>query len=379
MEPIIQRWYDMIRINSVNGHEAPMADYIAAALKGMGLTPHFSYFPEDAEAKQRPSLWTELDSGRPGKTLMLIGHIDTVDVTDGWDTDPFTPTEVGDRVYGRGAMDMKGGLVGLYYAIKALQDLGIPITKKIKLFVSGDEEPGSKTSQKHIMEEAQGCKCAFVLEPGKKNVGDIKTARLGKGGFKIIAHGKSSHSGNSPRDGISAAVELGYQIAEIIKLNDYDRESPDFFRWMVSYGRDELSGLVRERTGQDIGGILALHPLHRGPSGRLDRLEIVGTKKTIVIGKELEIRRVLSHSHLKSSAFVVDYYDRDGRPVALDGNGSPAAGFETVVLRGAGWGHGVGLCQIGAAMMAFRGYGYRDILAHYYTGAVVSRLDQQLA
>lgn len=162
-------------------------------------------------------------------------------------------------------------------------------------------------------------------------------------------------------------------------LNDYDRESPDFFRWKVSYGRDELSGLVRERTGQDIGGILALHPLHRGPSGRLDRLEIVGTKKTIVIGKELEIRRVLSHSHLKSSAFVVDYYDRDGRPVALDGNGSPAAGFETVVLRGAGWGHGVGLCQIGAAMMAFRGYGYRDILAHYYTGAVVSRLDQQLA
>ena len=88
---------------------------------------------------------------------------------------------------------------------------------------------------------------------------------------------------------------------------------------------------------------------------------------------------MLSHSHLKSSAFVVDYYDRDGRPVALDGNGSPAAGFETVVLRGAGWGHGVGLCQIGAAMMAFRGYGYRDILAHYYTGAVISRLDQQLA
>lgn len=129
-----------------------MADYIAAVLKGMGLTPHFSYFPEDEETKQRPSLWTELDSGRPGKTLMLIGHIDTVDVTDGWNTDPFTPTEVGDRVYGRGAMDMKGGLAAIletleYYAAHTDEICG----KILACFVS-DEEGLSKGTYQLVKE-----------------------------------------------------------------------------------------------------------------------------------------------------------------------------------------------------------------------------------
>ena len=161
----------------------------------------------------------ELGSG--DETIYFVGHYDTVFSLGTLKTMPWKV--VGNQAFGPGALDMKGGLIGLYFAVKALQDLEIPITRKIKIFVSGDEEPGSKTSQKHIMEEAQGCKCAFVLEPGKKNVGDIKTARLGKGGFKIYAHGKSSHSGNSPREGISAAVELGYQISQIIQLNDYDR------------------------------------------------------------------------------------------------------------------------------------------------------------
>ncbi|MBQ9424201.1 MAG: hypothetical protein IJU32_11540, partial [Pyramidobacter sp.] len=92
MSVLRTRWFDMIGINSVNGHEAGMADYVAGQLRAMGLEPHYSYFPEDAEKKERPSVWAVFDTGRPGKTMMLIGHIDTVGVTpERWNTDPFTP------------------------------------------------------------------------------------------------------------------------------------------------------------------------------------------------------------------------------------------------------------------------------------------------
>lgn len=136
-------------------------------------------------------------------------------------------------------------------------------------------------------------------------------------------------------------------------LNNYDRETLDFYRWTVRYTADELSALVRERTGIDFGRITDLIPVERGTSGRIVRLKIVGTARTMTIGKELEIRHALSTSHLRSSAFVVD---REG---------------DDFVLRGAGWGHGVGLCQIGAAVMAEKGYGWKEILAHYFPGAVL--------
>ena len=138
-------------------------------------------------------------------------------------------------------------------------------------------------------------------------------------------------------------------------LNSYDRESLDFYRWTVRYTQDELSKLVHERTGIDFGTICELLPVERGTSGRIVRLRIVGTKRTMTIGKELEIRHALSTSHLRSSAFVVD---RDGTDF---------------VLRGAGWGHGVGLCQIGAAVMASKGYGWKEILAHYFPGALLEK------
>ena len=137
-------------------------------------------------------------------------------------------------------------------------------------------------------------------------------------------------------------------------LNDYDQTTKDFHDWTVRYGADELAALVRERTGIDFGEIQALEPIERGPSGRIKYLRIVGSKRSEVIGKELKIRRALSPSHLKSSAFSVE---RD-----------PAGAF---VLRGRGWGHGVGLCQIGAAVMAARGFDYRKILQHYYPGTDV--------
>ncbi len=139
-------------------------------------------------------------------------------------------------------------------------------------------------------------------------------------------------------------------------LNDYDLATKDFYRWSVSYTVEELSELVRRRSGIDFGEIMDLQPLSRGVSGRIDRLRIVGTKAVKVVGKELEIRRWLSPTHLYSSAFVTV---------------KDASGF---TLYGAGWGHGVGLCQIGAAVMSERGYDYRQILAHYFKNAELKRI-----
>lgn len=138
-------------------------------------------------------------------------------------------------------------------------------------------------------------------------------------------------------------------------LNDYDLETRDFYRWRTEYSRAEVSDLVRRRSGMDFGTIRDLVPVERGPSGRLKRLKVVGDKKTMIIGKELIIRRWLSDSHLKSSAFEVHW---DGDHLTLDGSG---------------WGHGVGLCQIGAAVMASKGYTFDRILLHYYPGSTLER------
>ena len=146
-------------------------------------------------------------------------------------------------------------------------------------------------------------------------------------------------------------------------LNDYDQETADFYRWKVSLTQEKLCQLLADKLKLDLGDILDLKALERGKSGRISKLQIVGTKKTFVIGKELEIRRALSDSHLYSSAFVVDKYD-------CDKNGVPQH-FEII---GAGWGHGVGLCQIGAAVMGEEGYKYDAILLHYYQGADIKQL-----
>jgi SpoIID/LytB domain protein len=146
-------------------------------------------------------------------------------------------------------------------------------------------------------------------------------------------------------------------------LNNYDSETtPSFYRWTVDYDAGQLSDIVRRRSGIDFGRILDLVPLSRGASARIERLQIVGSKLTYIIGKELEIRRSLSESHLFSSAFVVDkILGADGLPRRFR-------------LAGAGWGHGVGLCQTGAAVMGDRGLSYRQILAHYYPGAIIESL-----
>jgi SpoIID/LytB domain protein len=152
--------------------------------------------------------------------------------------------------------------------------------------------------------------------------------------------------------------------AHILKqvLNDYDQETPDFFRWKIVYSQEELSNLIRERSGIDFGEIISLEPLERGTSGRIVRLKIIGTERVMTIGKELEIRRTLSKSHLYSSAFVVDVVDEDDEVIPSQ-----------FTLTGAGWGHGVGLCQIGAAMMAEQGYDYLQILNHYFPGSEIEK------
>lgn len=143
-------------------------------------------------------------------------------------------------------------------------------------------------------------------------------------------------------------------------LNQYDQETPDFYRWQVEYTQTELSELVEKRLEMGLGRIEALIPVERGVSGRLVKLKIVGSGRTMTIGKELVIRRALSPSHLYSSAFVVDTAEKNGE--------------KTFILKGAGWGHGVGLCQIGAAVMGSQGYTHWEILGHYYPGASLEKI-----
>ncbi len=150
---------------------------------------------------------------------------------------------------------------------------------------------------------------------------------------------------------------------EVLKqvLNDYDWSAKDFYRWTVEYSQQEIGDLLRRRSGFDFGEILDLSPVERGTSSRLVKLKIVGTKKTIVVGKELEIRRWLSESHLYSSAFLVEKEDvQENIP-------------QKFILKGAGWGHGVGLCQIGAAVMGHKGYKFDEILHHYFKNVTLEK------
>ena len=156
-------------------------------------------------------------------------------------------------------------------------------------------------------------------------------------------------------------VFCGTQDQDLLRriLPEFDRETADFSRWQVSYGREELEAILRDKSGIDFGVLHDLVPLERGPSGRIRLLRIAGSKTTLAVGKELEIRRWLSPSHLMSSAFIVS--------TERTSSGVPSR----FTLHGAGWGHGVGLCQIGAAVMAERGCGAEEILRHYFRGAAL--------
>ncbi len=145
-------------------------------------------------------------------------------------------------------------------------------------------------------------------------------------------------------------------------LPEHDQNTKDFFRWTVSYSQTELSKLIAEKSGIDFGNIIDLIPIERGNSGRIIRLKIVGTNRSLIVGKELEIRKILSKTHLYSAAFYIEKSNiMDGIP-------------QEFIFNGAGWGHGAGLCQIGAAVMAARGYNFDEILLHYYTNAKITKI-----
>jgi len=145
-------------------------------------------------------------------------------------------------------------------------------------------------------------------------------------------------------------------------LPAFDQETPDFYRWQVIYRRQSLEEIIRKKSGIDFGTLQNIIPLERGPSGRIHKLKIEGSKRVVVVGKELEIRRWLSPSHLLSSAFVVS------------AERTATGEISRFILSGGGWGHGVGLCQIGAAVMATEGFKAEEILAHYFTGAQIQKL-----
>jgi len=178
--------------------------------------------------------------------------------------------------------------------------------------------------------------------------------------LKSVYDGPSQSCSYSPEALIRAEVPAYCNTHDVNLLSrilpGFDQETRDFYRWRVEYSPQELGDLIQNRVGVELGPIVDMRSVVRGPSGRIYRLKITGQKDYLIIGKELEIRRALSQSHLYSSAFVVD--KESGR----------------FVLRGAGWGHGVGLCQIGAAVMASEGKNYREILSHYYRDAEIRKM-----
>jgi len=158
-------------------------------------------------------------------------------------------------------------------------------------------------------------------------------------------------------------------------LNDYDQETTTFYRWKVTLTQEQISDLIRRKTGRDFGDIIDLIPVERGCSGRIMRLKIIGTKKIFIIGKELFIRKALSESHLYSSAFIVEKAYMTEKGSLITDKTSDTGNLPSVfTLTGAGWGHGSGLCQIGAAVMGEKGYSYKEILSHYFKGAVLEKI-----
>ncbi|MDL2327564.1 M20/M25/M40 family metallo-hydrolase [Ruminococcaceae bacterium OttesenSCG-928-A11] len=231
MSKVIKRWHDMIRINSINGHEVNLADYIAKELRAMNLEPHYSYFPEDKETKVRPSIWTMLESGKPGKTLMLIGHIDTVAVAEGWNTDPFTPTEEGDRVYGLGAMDMKGGLAAILETLEYYSEHKDAFTGTIEACFVADEEVLSKGTYQ-LVDEGITADMAIMAECRYDNVA---VGFRGRYVFEVTVKGKAGHASRYPEVGENAIIAGGKLAAAIEALPTAKHPKLTGGTWLVRY------------------------------------------------------------------------------------------------------------------------------------------------
>jgi len=220
-------------------------------------------------------------------------------------------------------------------------------------------------SENEICDARYSKSCGGLSENYESVWDDVRIPYLRSVSDSVTKH-KAIRSERDAERWIASSPEAWCNTSEesILKqvLPSFDQETKDFFRWKVEYTREELEGLIKSRSGMDFGTLKDLVPLSRGASGRIIKLKIVGTEKTLTIGKELEIRKWLSKSHLYSSAFIVH----------VERNGDGAA--ERFILSGAGWGHGVGLCQIGAAVMASKGFKAEEILTHYFKSAELAKL-----
>jgi SpoIID/LytB domain protein len=235
-----------------------------------------------------------------------------------------------------------------------------------KIFSAGPEQAVKKTRGIAVTYEGSVCDARYAKACGglteefrtawdDRTVPYLKSISDGPEAYRPIADEASAAEWilSSPR------AYCGTTDSDLLRtvLPDFDQETKSFFRWTVEYTNGELCEILREKSGIDFGEVSAIEPVLRGPSARIMRLRITGSKRSIVVGKELEIRRWLSKNHLYSSAFLVEKQ-------ADEKGGAPGFRF-----RGAGWGHGVGLCQIGAAVMASRGFSAEEILKHYFVGA----------
>lgn len=203
-----------------------------------------------------------------------------------------------------------------------------------------------------LMSEGRLCDCRFHKCCGSRT--ELFSTCWDDVDFKYLPSLRDSE-GHKPEEKCFCDTSDEEILSQV--LNDFDRETKDFFHWKVSYTREEVSSMFAQRSGIDLGLIRELIPIEKGPSGVIKKLKVVGDKGSVTIGKELIVRKFLSKSHLKSARFT------------------PAWEGDTLILDGYGWGHGVGLCQIGAAVMACKGYGYKDILEHYYPGTELKTID----
>ena len=301
MDKIIQRWYDMIATPSVNGHEVDMADYIAGQLRQMGLEPHYSYFPEDVEAKERPSLWTVLDSGKPGKTLMLIGHIDTVGVSDRWDTDPFQPTEKDDKVYGRGSMDMKGGLAAILDTLEYYTQNTDKITGRILACFVADEEGLSKGTYQ-LVEEGITADWAIMAECRYDNVA---IGFRGRYSFEVTVHGKSAHASHYPAVGENALISGGKLAAAIEALPTLTHPHLKHGTWCVRYMEGGNAGTL---VVPDSCYIFVDRYVVPGENDETCIAQIMGAAKELGLEDKVEVRlKPRSSPYMQSFALPEDH------------------------------------------------------------------------
>lgn len=232
METVIRRWYDLINIPSVNGHEIDAANYVAQALREMGLDPHYSWF-EDDKTRERPSVWTVFDTGREGPTMLLIGHIDTVDVNPAnWKTDPFKATEIDGKVYGRGAMDMKGGDACLLTTLEHFVKHPENICGRILACFVADEEGLSKGTYQLVAENVIKADYAIMAECRYDNVA---VGFRGRYSFEVTVKGQAAHASHYPHVGENALISAGKLAAAIEALPTKQHPKLEGGTWCVRH------------------------------------------------------------------------------------------------------------------------------------------------